>query len=336
MFEPNEGEGMIQTNEKMKDGSFYYWHECNRCKTVYGYKHRKGKTIGYCKDCLTVLRSEASAKAAKKNRNLKMNDYLQTFDLAKGILTKEGVKSFCTYHQEGVLTYNADFGPKMKKGCILGTLNNGFRTVSINKISYPVSLLIWVYHNDSYTGTIYHIDRDPSNSRIENLQTEPSILDTEDFITRARQAHGDTYDYSKSVYYGHKVPITITCSVHGDFQQRPHVHTVSKCGCPGCGVGGFDSNKPGILYYLRLQGGLFKVGITNYDVKTRYAYEGNHLILEEQTWYYENGFDCYKKEQELLQQYKEYRYTGEAVFKYTGTKELFIKDVLNLFNDDKS
>jgi hypothetical protein len=59
-------------------------------------------------------------------------------------------------------------------------------------------------------------------------------LTTADFIARAREVHGDKYDYSKSLYIRATEKITITCPVHGEFKQRPHNH-LNGMGCRACG-----------------------------------------------------------------------------------------------------
>lgn len=59
-------------------------------------------------------------------------------------------------------------------------------------------------------------------------------LTSEIFIARSKEAHGDRYDYSKSVYTKKTVKITITCKDHGDFLQFPADHTKG-VGCPECG-----------------------------------------------------------------------------------------------------
>jgi len=61
---------------------------------------------------------------------------------------------------------------------------------------------------------------------------------TQDFISRAREVHGDRYDYSKSVYVSATTPMTIICPEHGEFQQRPVNHTMGR-GCRDCA-----GNKP--------------------------------------------------------------------------------------------
>ncbi len=58
-------------------------------------------------------------------------------------------------------------------------------------------------------------------------------LTTEDFIERARAAHGDRYDYSKVVYRNSKSHVTVACEKHGDFRTDPTNHMSGK-GCPKC------------------------------------------------------------------------------------------------------
>ena len=60
-------------------------------------------------------------------------------------------------------------------------------------------------------------------------------LTTEEFIKRAREKHGDKYDYSKVEYRGYEEYVTIGCPIHGYFQQSPDSHLHSG-GCPKCGV----------------------------------------------------------------------------------------------------
>ena len=55
-------------------------------------------------------------------------------------------------------------------------------------------------------------------------------LSTEEFIKRARQVHGNTYDYSEALYKTAKIKVKIKCTKHGIFEQLPHGHlTGRKC-----------------------------------------------------------------------------------------------------------
>lgn len=53
---------------------------------------------------------------------------------------------------------------------------------------------------------------------------------TEKFIEKATKIHQGFYDYSKVSYKNNHTKVTITCPVHGDFQQTPMKHlTGRKC-----------------------------------------------------------------------------------------------------------
>jgi hypothetical protein len=60
-------------------------------------------------------------------------------------------------------------------------------------------------------------------------------LTTEEFVQKAKEVHGDKYDYSKVVYKGTKEKVCIVCEKegHGDFFQKPDGH-LSGNGCPKC------------------------------------------------------------------------------------------------------
>lgn len=57
----------------------------------------------------------------------------------------------------------------------------------------------------------------------------------EDFIKKAKEIHGDKYDYSKVSYINNKTKVCIICPEHGEFWQRPDKHIFAKRGCPKCG-----------------------------------------------------------------------------------------------------
>ena len=59
-------------------------------------------------------------------------------------------------------------------------------------------------------------------------------LTTEEFIEKAKEVHGDKYDYSKVEYTGSKNKATITCPIHGEFKQTPSNH-LNNFGCFECG-----------------------------------------------------------------------------------------------------
>ena len=68
---------------------------------------------------------------------------------------------------------------------------------------------------------------------------------TEDFIKKAREVHGDRYDYSKVEYTTSSSHVCIIChkkdksgQEHGEFWQTPnnHLHKTFPQGCPKCNM----------------------------------------------------------------------------------------------------
>ena len=68
------------------------------------------------------------------------------------------------------------------------------------------------------------------------LNTRSSV---EEFIEKAREIHGDEYDYSKVNYINARTKVCIVCSKHGEFWQMPSVHLGGQ-GCPKCAGRGMD------------------------------------------------------------------------------------------------
>ena len=59
---------------------------------------------------------------------------------------------------------------------------------------------------------------------------------TDEFIQKAKEKHGDIYDYSMVDYTGCKDYVTIICAKdgHGPFEQTPDSHINNIAGCPSC------------------------------------------------------------------------------------------------------
>src|SRR3989304_259165 len=57
---------------------------------------------------------------------------------------------------------------------------------------------------------------------------------TEDFINKAKEKHGNKFDYSKVEYKTNKDKIIITCPIHGEFLMEPRNHLRVQSGCRKC------------------------------------------------------------------------------------------------------
>ena len=92
----------------------------------------------------------------------------------------------------------------------------------------------WQYpfvHLKSKNGMPFLGKRGVKYPKIEN-ENEIEIK-TAQFIEKARNVHGDKYDYSKAKYKGAKIKICIICPIHGEFWQMPTNH-LRGYGCRKC------------------------------------------------------------------------------------------------------
>lgn len=58
---------------------------------------------------------------------------------------------------------------------------------------------------------------------------------TQSFIARAKEVHGNKYNYDKVDYQGYYTKVIITCPIHGEFLQTPGNHLEGR-GCKKCQI----------------------------------------------------------------------------------------------------
>lgn len=154
-------------------------------------------------------------------------------------------------------------------------------------------------------------------------------LTQEQFVSKANALHNHFYSYEKTVYTISRATITITCPIHGDFEQWAGGH-LEGYGCRKCGdqrhgdyrpwyittyFDRFPSKKdlPATLYLLyNREENFYKVGITTVDINerikyTRYSFE--ILDTVETTMY-----NAAVAEQQILQEYKSLRHYPKRKF----------------------
>lgn len=93
-------------------------------------------------------------------------------------------------------------------------------------------------------------------------------LTLDDFLRRASEKHGERYDYQKVNITGVDSFCTITCRVHGDFEQTPYKHLRGQ-GCPGCRyISGGDSLRKTLVRFVedarRVHGDKFDYSLVEY------------------------------------------------------------------------
>lgn len=70
---------------------------------------------------------------------------------------------------------------------------------------------------------------------------ETLFYTTDEFIKKAKEIHGDKYNYSKVKYERSNKKVCIICSEHGEFWQAPNDHLRGH-GCPKCNLHKMEMN----------------------------------------------------------------------------------------------
>lgn len=113
-------------------------------------------------------------------------------------------------------------------------------------------------------------------------------LTTEEFIRRAREVHGEKFDYSKVEYKGYETNVCIICPIHGKFWQMPQTHLAGKVSCPKCYAEMSRKRMKGNDFGRAL--GVCGVGINDYKES---VYDENGKLLNSFVHWYNLLKRCY-------------------------------------------
>ncbi len=121
-------------------------------------------------------------------------------------------------------------------------------------------------------------------------------FNTTSFIKRAKEKHGEKYDYSLTVYKAMKTIIKIICPKHGVFEQRPDNH-LHNGGCNACGQ---ETHKLGAIKFIKqskeLHGEKYDyslVDYNNYYDKVKIICP-KHGVIEQSPNNHLQGSGCFK------------------------------------------
>lgn len=89
------------------------------------------------------------------------------------------------------------------------------------------------------------------------------MITTDKFIERAKNIHGNRYDYSQVEYIHNAKPVRIICKEHGEFLQTPNVH-LKPCNCPQCAGAGKKNTKIFIEQAKKIHGDKFNYSKVDY------------------------------------------------------------------------
>lgn len=124
---------------------------------------------------------------------------------------------------------------------IHGDKYRGVDDINYINISTKIKLICPI-HNDFYITpkSIFNGCGCRKCSQIANANKTKYNIDI--FIEKAREIHGDKYDYSQSIYINGATKLKIICPIHGVYEQTPSKH-LSGQGCPKCGHNSFMTTK---------------------------------------------------------------------------------------------
>ena len=129
----------------------------------------------------------------------------------KQYISQGEVRRLFDYREDGVLINRLTRSPRAVKGFVAGGPNksNGYYRVLINRKTFQLSRLIWIWHYGDipHQMEIDHIDRNPANNKIENLRP---VTKRQNEYNKPRQGcnyengkwRASIYDHGKNVYLG--------------------------------------------------------------------------------------------------------------------------------------
>lgn len=82
-------------------------------------------------------------------------------------------------------------------------------------------------------------------------------LSTDEFITRCKEVHGESYDYSRTSYTSAHDFVSVACPSHGVFRKKAYKHMYGQ-GCPQCN----DWLAERSFVYVLDGGGMVKIGVS--------------------------------------------------------------------------
>lgn len=99
-------------------------------------------------------------------------------------------------------------------------------------------------------------------------ENKRKTMTTNDFICKAINVHGSTYDYSKVCYNNAYSEIIVICNIHGEFKQRASAH-LEGAGCKLCSC---SQGEKEIERYLLKYNFIFKREFSFPDLKGNYDF----------------------------------------------------------------
>ena len=221
---------------------------------------------GECPHCLSEEFSVSVAEARKTKRNLR----------DEGTLARKADRK--TASGEAILeSFKAVYGDR-----------NDYSGVVFHRLDSKVEIRC-IKHNQVFLQSPQgHLLTQGCTECSSEKRSNTLSYTQEDFIEKATASHGDTYDYSLSIYKSGVEDVTIICKKHGLF-DIPATRHMNGSGCQKCGlesrVAGSTSNKEEfVARAIRLHGERCDYSLVNYvtaRIKVKIRCIEHDLIYEQ-------------------------------------------------------
>ena len=224
----------------------------------------------------------------KKANNIHKNEY--NYDKVKYVNAKEKIIINCLKHGDFKQIPNNHLNGKKCPKCNLEKPNIRRKTTEqfiseaskihkneydYNKVNYINNStkieIICKIHGSYYQQPAMHL----SGRKCFKCYGS-SKLTTEEFISKAKEIHGDKYDYTKTIYINTNDKVIINCKIHGQFLQSPVSHY--KQGCYECGIESSKEKQRSNITEFILKANKIHKNKYNYD-KSVYINSKINLII---------------------------------------------------------
>lgn len=219
-------------------------------------KHLSGQGCPICKNDMLIsfnnkARLECARSFTEKAKNIHGNKY--DYSKVEYIDSKKNVCIICPEHGEFYQTPHNHIKSKNPTGCPKCGINNRvnkrkdddnkfiekaknihgdkYDYSKVNYINSEIKVcIICREHGEFYQTPSKHLIGQGCSICANNVKYTNEII-----IERAKEIHGDKYDYSKVEYINAFKKVCIICPKHGEFWQKPNDHLFNH-GCPKCAI----------------------------------------------------------------------------------------------------
>ena len=255
---------------------------------------------GGCKKCADILRGEnrkfSKEEIIQKSREVhgEIYDY-SIIEYINGVIENIKCKEHGLFSQLRDIHINRNGGCK-KCADILRGENRKYTKEEIIQRAKEVHDDAYDYSKVIYTGIYDKIiiickehgefEQTPSNhirgagcqKCYDERRGTALCFTKEEILQKAKEVHGDTYDYSKALYNGIDNKMSIICNTHGEFLQTPYCHINKEHGCKMCSAILRGKNRTWTTEQFIEKANIVHKNIYNYT-KTEYTKQNEKVII---------------------------------------------------------